>query len=333
MRTSVDAALAGSRGRSRAISESWREQALERGRLLSDLGEDTSRVRELSRRHVSPLRRAPGRSRGRRRARRCRRGCRVRAGRCRGSPRTRAGTAEAASAARSRGTPSSTRFRTASIIVSALPARTPSSRRATPSRTSTSTSPSGYVAVAEPRTGDRVGHEREAAGGDPPEQAHRRRDRGGRRPRSPGRTTSERTSAAPTMPGSRCESGRIALKTCVTVRTPRSNAACASAAVASLWPSETDDAARLQEVDQLERAGKLGCERQESAPGRPRAGDRAARDRDRGGSRADGCRAAPRRGTALRGARRGCAAHGARAGTARRAATRSSSSEVMNVGR
>ena len=41
------------------------------------------------------------------------------------------------------------------------------------------------------------------------------------------------------MPGSRWVSGRIALKTCVTVRTPRSKAACASAAVAFEWPSET----------------------------------------------------------------------------------------------
>ena len=41
------------------------------------------------------------------------------------------------------------------------------------------------------------------------------------------------------MPGSRCARGRIALKTWVTARTPRSNAACASAAVAFVWPSET----------------------------------------------------------------------------------------------
>ena len=52
-------------------------------------------------------------------------------------------------------------------------------------------------------------------------------------------TTSGRTRAAPTIPGSRCASGRIALKTCVTVRTPRSNAAFASSAVAFECPSET----------------------------------------------------------------------------------------------
>ena len=52
-------------------------------------------------------------------------------------------------------------------------------------------------------------------------------------------TTSGRRSAAPTMPGSRWVSGRIALKTWVTVRTPRSKATFASAAVALLCPSET----------------------------------------------------------------------------------------------
>ena len=51
--------------------------------------------------------------------------------------------------------------------------------------------------------------------------------------------TPARISAAPTMPGSRWLNGRIALNRCVTVRAPRSNAADASAAVASLWPHET----------------------------------------------------------------------------------------------
>ena len=41
-------------------------------------------------------------------------------------------------------------------------------------------------------------------------------------------TTSGRASAAPTMPGSRWQNGRIALNRCVTVRTPRSKAAFAS---------------------------------------------------------------------------------------------------------
>ena len=41
------------------------------------------------------------------------------------------------------------------------------------------------------------------------------------------------------MPGSRCRNGRIALKRWVTAHAPRSKAAFACAAVASLWPSET----------------------------------------------------------------------------------------------
>ena len=41
------------------------------------------------------------------------------------------------------------------------------------------------------------------------------------------------------MLGSRAVLGRIALNRCVTVRTPRSKARCASAAVASVWPADT----------------------------------------------------------------------------------------------
>ena len=52
-------------------------------------------------------------------------------------------------------------------------------------------------------------------------------------------TTSGRASADIAMLGSRAVLGRIALNRCVTVRTPRSNARCASAAVASVWPAET----------------------------------------------------------------------------------------------
>ena len=46
--------------------------------------------------------------------------------------------------------------------------------------------------------------------------------------------TSARASAASAIPGSRGVLARIALNRCVTVRTPRSNARCASAAVASV---------------------------------------------------------------------------------------------------
>ena len=56
----------------------------------------------------------------------------------------------AASSARSSGTSTATRLRTASIIVSALPASTPSSRRTTSSRTTISISPSAYVPSPSP---------------------------------------------------------------------------------------------------------------------------------------------------------------------------------------
>ena len=78
--------------------------------------------------------------------------------------------------------------------------------------------------------------------------ARSRRRRGARRG-SAGRRRRRATSAAPAMPGSRWLKGRIALKRCVTARAPRSNAASASSAVASVWPQETGDAAREQQVD------------------------------------------------------------------------------------
>ena len=59
-------------------------------------------------------------------------------------------------------------------------------------------------------------------------------------------TTSSRASAAPTMPGSRCRNGRIALKRWVTLRAPRSNAAFACAAVASRVAERHGDAALEQ---------------------------------------------------------------------------------------
>ena len=63
------------------------------------------------------------------------------------------------------------------------------------------------------------------------------------------------------MLGSRGVLWRIALKRCVTVRTPRSKARWASAAVASVWPAETVMPRAHELVDQLERAGQLGRER------------------------------------------------------------------------
>ena len=73
--------------------------------------------------------------------------------------------------------------------------------------------------------------------------------------------TSARASAAPTTPGSRGRSGRIALKRCVTVRTPRSNARAACALVGVRVPERGDDAVRAETIDQFERPGQLGRER------------------------------------------------------------------------
>ena len=63
----------------------------------------------------------------------------------------------------------------------------------------------------------------------------------------------------------------MALKTWVTARTPRSNAACASDAVAFVWPSETTTPLACK-IDEVERAGKLRRERHEpDRPGRKEA--------------------------------------------------------------
>ena len=63
----------------------------------------------------------------------------------------RAGTDVAAPTASSNEMPSAWRLRTASIIVSTVPAKTPSSRIGTPSEISISTSPSWYGPVTLPR--------------------------------------------------------------------------------------------------------------------------------------------------------------------------------------
>ena len=70
--------------------------------------------------------------------------------------------------ASSSGTPSAWTWRTAAIIVSALPASVPSAVRTTPSRAATPAPPSVNVAVAHPRGGDRVGDERDAPARRPP---------------------------------------------------------------------------------------------------------------------------------------------------------------------
>ena len=116
------------------------EEAEERVRLLADLLEeprarlDRARgQRELSRRHARALRRALARSRARRSRPRTSAGSPIADPPEGGSRSTRAGTSVAAPIASSNGTPSEWRLRTASIIVSVLPASAPVEPRATPS--------------------------------------------------------------------------------------------------------------------------------------------------------------------------------------------------------
>ena len=119
------------------------------------------------------------------------------------------------------------------------------------------------LAVPEPRAGDRIGHEREASGRDPPEQAHRvgiemdavhdhlehdvrahegcTDDAGITMRERAHRVEDVRDGANPPVER-RCRLGsrRVAV-------------------------AERDrDAARLQEVDQPQRTGELGCQCQES---------------------------------------------------------------------
>lgn len=58
--------------------------------------------------------------------------------------------------------------------------------------------------------------------------------------------------------GSRAVEWRIALNRCVTVRTPRSNARCASAAVASVWPAETVTPRATSSSMSSNAPGKIG---------------------------------------------------------------------------
>ena len=104
--------------------------------------------------------------------------------------------------------------------------------------------------------------------------------------------TSGRASAAPATPGSRWRNGRIALKRCVTVRTPRSKAALACSAVASVWPTETAMPRASSRSISSPAPGQLGRERDE--PDRP-GGEQALEQRGVGvapRARAGACRAA-----------------------------------------
>ena len=97
--------------------------------------------------------------------------------------------------------------------------------------------------VAGAGRGDRVGDERDPAGGAAAGRRAPSRARGGARRGSPARRRRRARAPRRRSPGSRWRSGRIALKRCVTVATPRSKAAAASSAVASVWPQRDDDRA------------------------------------------------------------------------------------------
>ena len=184
------------------------------------------------------------------------------------APITRAGTAVAASSAASSGTPSACRFRTASIIVSDAAGedavarggrrrRAPRprrrrggrSRRRAPAPATASVTSASRPRGRAPDDAHRVGGEVDAVEDDlddhvRPRQAPRRR-----------------------RPGRGGVNGRIALKRCVTVPTPRSNAAFASARARVGVAGRDGDSARDEQVDEVERPGQLGCQREQ--PDRP----------------------------------------------------------------
>ena len=176
-------------------------------------------------------------------------------------------------------------------------------------------------AVARAGGGDRVGDERDPA---------RRRAPGDARTVSEARwtpsriswtITSSRASAAPTMPGSRCRNGRIALKRWVTVRDAEVERRVRLLGGGVAVAERDGDAALEQARDQRVGAGKLRRERHQ--PDRP-AVEQPVEQRQvgiaprRGVVRAEPARA---RGTGLRGGRRGCADSPPSVGTSASAAS------------
>ena len=147
--------------------------------------------------------------------------------------------------------------------------------------------------------------------------------------------TSLRASAAPTMPGSRCMNGRIALKRCVTVRDAAVEGGVRLLRRRVGVAARDGDAAREERVDQLERAGQLGRERHDShRPGREQPLEQAGV----GVAAADGrmrARGAGPRGTGPRGGRRARARRRRRRspGSLRARRRASSSGAVISVGR
>ena len=97
--------------------------------------------------------------------------------------------------------------------------------------------------------------------------------------------------SAPITPGSRCMNGRIALKRCVTPRAPRSNAAFACAAVASVCPSEIVTPRSTSRSISAPAPGSSGA----SVISRTSPASRSRSRSARSGSRRDDAPCAPRR--------------------------------------
>ena len=187
------------------------------------------------------------------------------------------------------GAPSACRLRTASSIVSTLPASTPSARRATPST---------HLDVDDCRAGS--GRRRRPVGATASVTSATRPDAA--------RQTTCATSSGdvvavqdqlhdhvltgqrrrPRCPGSRWPNGRIALKRWVTVRAPRSNAGVGLGG-GRVRVAERDDDAAGSRAGRSARAPRAARARASSGPPVPRrAAARAAPGRDRDGAEA-GC--------------------------------------------
>ena len=246
---------------------------------------------------------------------------------------SRAGTSVAARIASSNDAPSAWRFRTASIIVSVLPARAPLGPRATPSRISISRPPRRIRAVGETGARHRVGDERDAPGGGAPDDA-----RGLGREVDPVEDDldddvipGEGGAGDPGIPmperAHRVEEVRHA---CARRRRRRR-----SPRRPSRPSGRTRRRSRVGAGVSISAvgAGELGCERHQTDGPRGEQASRAVPRPDPGARRRDGSRGAGGRGTALRDGRRGCGARPRSAGTSRRAARSCCSGAVMKVGR
>ena len=205
--------------------------------LLGDLVPDE----RVSGRQGRLPRRARARSRGCRRAR-PRRPARPGARRPRSAPAARSAPAprRPRPSASSSGTPSACRLRTASIIVSTLPASCPSGPRTTPADETSAAAGQREDAVAHRGRGDGVGDERQPPARRAATRPAARRPRRARRRRSAARSRRARASAASAIPGSRGDERAHRVEEVRDGAAPRGRRPGAPAAAsASVWPAET----------------------------------------------------------------------------------------------